>query len=428
MNDDTNAVGIWLEPNPGDQWANQGMTRLLAFIIEGLAVDRQHQFRLVLMDHIRDEAEADLSTIEALRGVDYTLHSPRDHGIRVESFEELAAFANNHVSVAGWMTLFPSYTNAQLLEAPVTAIFPDAIPLCFPEINESAWLHNGHQTTWVRKVTELLHSAQNVITFSEHVAQQQVVKLFKFDRARTHVIRVAPPDLAPLLPFLQDRRATSETKMRAAALLRKHASSQSWEYLTDYPFEDVPYIAVSTQDRVTKNIKVVADAAHKLIRDERFDTRVLMTARLLLETDWTPLPQLVTTQQLHREVISIPDLPRSEHAAFYHCAEVAVHPSIFEGGMGTFPFYEAVSVGTPCLMADGPHQREMTNQVPAIGAYVFDPNDPDTLAKLIKRVRAERDGILEEQLAIYRKLSERSWGDVAREYAKVATGSKNFEA
>ncbi|MBN8819787.1 MAG: glycosyltransferase [Sphingomonas sp.] len=399
------------------------MTRLLAFIIEGLAIERRHCFCLVLMDHIRDEAEADLKTISAVRDIDYTLHSPRDHGVKVNDFLELAKFANHHMSVTSWLTLYPGYTHAKFLDAPVSAIFPDAIPLVFPDLSEAAWSRSGHHVAWVAKVTELLKSSERVITFSEHVARDQVSRLFDFDIARTRVIRVAPPDLAPLLPFVQERRRNSDSLRQASALLRKYAANQKWDYLIDFPFDQVPYVAVSTQDRVTKNIRVVADAVSRLVREDRYDARILMTARLLLGTSWTPLPSLVGTEQLHREVVSMPDLPRQEHAAFYHCAEVAVHPSIFEGGMGTFPFYEAVSVGTPCLMADGPHQREMTDRVPAVGSFVFDPNDSTKLADLIKYIRNDRAGVLEEQLEIYEKLRARDWGDVAAEYASAATGT-----
>lgn len=414
-------IGVWLETNPGEQWANQGMTRLLGFILEGLVEDGRYQFRLVLPDHIRAEAEADLSTLQARADVDYTLHSPRDEGLQVSDFTELAEFANRHVEVTGWLTLFPQYDHAQYLTAPVTAIFPDAIPLVFPDFSEAAWNERGHHMQWQQRVEQLLQSVERVITFSEHVAYNQVVPLFGVDRTRTRVIRVAPPDLAGFLPHMQNRARSPSSLSQAAAVLRQHAAERGWEYLYDFPFEDVSYVAVSTQDRVTKNIRVVADAVIRLTRDQRIDIRMLMTAPLLLGTKWTPLPMMVEGSQAHREVISMPDLPRPVHAAFYHAAELAVHPSIFEGGMGTFPFYEAVSVGTPCLMADGPHQREMAAQVPEITRYVFDPNDATGLARLITEVKANRTEMLLEQTEIYEKLCARSWNEVALAYARAAT-------
>lgn len=415
-------IGIWLETNKGDQWANQGMTRLLGFIIEGLAIERRHIFHLVLMDYTRDEAEADLATLTATRGVDYQLHSPRDHGIEVEDFTALAEFANEHVPAVAWLTLYPGYVHARHLRAPVSAIFPDAIPLVFHDLADAAWHPKGIHVQWTENAAKGLGHAKQVVTFSHHVARDQVNRLFGFDLSKIHVVHVAPPDLAPLLPFMKDRQRTDDSLAKAATLLRRHAARESWDYLRDFPFEEVPFIAVSTQDRVTKNIRIVVEAVSRLVREARFDTRILMTARLLFGTNWTPVPNLVAAEQLLRDVISIPDLPRPEHAALYHCAEVAVHPSIFEGGMGTFPFYEAVSVGTPCLMADGPHQREMSERVPGIEAYVFDPNDARRLTDLLRRVRTDRQAVIEEQSHLFNELMSRNWGDVAAGYAAAALG------
>lgn len=417
-------IGVWLEANRGDQWAHQGMTRLLGFIIGGAAASGEYQFHLALPDYIRDEAAEDLCTFGATEGVDYVLHSPREYGFAAETFADLAEFANRHVKVDAWISLFPQFTSAKYLEAPVTTVFPDAIPLIFPDFSDHSWGEGGNHVKWRERVGELLSHVERVITFSEHVARDHVCRLFDVDYSRTRVVVGAPPDLSTLLPYLKDRRRSPESLQMAADAMRRHASKRNWGHLESYPFEDVPFIAVSTQDRVTKNIRIVADAVSRLVRNEGADIRMFMTAQFVRGATWSPLPGMVEAFQLHRDVVSVPDLPNAVHAAFYHLAELAIHPSIFEGGAGTFPFLEAASVGTPCLMADGPHQRELIDQTPGLAKFTFDPNDAEGLARLICEVRANRAEIVEEQHSIYEVLRQRNWSDVASAYARAALGEQ----
>ena len=89
--------------------------------------------------------------------------------------------------------------------------------------------------------------------------------------------------------------------------------------------------------------------------------------------------------------------------------------------MGTLPFFEAVSAGTPCLMADGPHVRELLKQHP-LEDTVFDPFDAYGLADLIMRALARRDALLASQSAVLAALRRRDWSAVAAEYATAATG------
>jgi len=419
------AIGVWIEPHPGGQWAHQGMTRLLGFIIEGAAAGGKYAFHLFLPDYIRDEAQTDFASLAAARGLDYYMHSPRDHDETVDGFTELAHFANRHAKrakVVGWLSLFPQFDQARLLDGPLTLIFPDAIPMVFPEFSDFYWGPEGHHTILRERVTAMLGFADRAITFSDHVARDQVNHLYGFDLNRITSVVAAPPDLAPLLPFVENRRRTAVSVACAAAMLRSHAREREWHYLDDYPFEDVRYIAVSTQDRVTKNIPVVANAVDDLVRQHRIDARLFMTAHFHFAPPATPVAQLVENRQSVRDVVSMPNLPRAEHAAFYHAAEVAVHPAIFEGGAGTFPFYEAISVGTPCLMADGPHQRELIAMAPELAEFTFDPNDRRHLARLILEVRANRAEVVERQLAIYEQLSRRTWAQVAEAYASTAAG------
>jgi glycosyltransferase involved in cell wall biosynthesis len=413
-------VGVWTEWPAGARWKNEGMTRLLGFLIEGVALGGAYIFRIVLPDAIRLEAEEDLLALDAVPGLDYSLHSPGDPKLESDDFVALADFANKKVPVQGWIVLFPYFQHALKLTAPIATIFPDAIPAVFPVPDFGAWGSEGYHARWRDQVRKLLDGSDRVVTFSHHVAEHQATKLFGVDPSKIRVVPHAPPDLSPLAPYAARRKRTQESRGVAGAILRKHAAERGWSRLADFPFEEIDYVAVSTQDRVTKNIRIIADGVREIVREDRRSLKLLMTAPIHFGAAWTPLPNLIEAEQLLGDVVSMTDLPRDVHAAFYHAAAVVVHPSIFEGGLGPFPFYEAVSVGTPCVMADGPHIRELLRDEPNLAQYVFDANDRAGVVRLVRDVLKDRASALKVQSSIFSKLKKYGWDDVASAYAGAA--------
>ncbi len=429
------AIGLWTEHRPEWRWTNEGMSRLLGFLMEGAAISGRVVFRLVVPDWLRAEVEADVATLRGTRGVDFTVHSPcdvhhgrADHGsIDYErAMRALVDFANAHVPVEGWISMFPRFQRVLDLKQPSATILPDAIPVVFPDSNPGLWTDDGLGWLWYRTTRDTLSRVDRVITFSRHVARDQAQTLFGVGSERIVVAPHAPPDLSGLLPFVRERQATAETRRAAAAMLRSHARARGWRYLQDFAFEEACFVVVSTQDRVTKNIGRAADAVRRVLQRDRVGVKLFTTATLLFGADWTLLPQLIEREQMHRDVISVPDLPRDVHAALYHCAAASVHPSFFEGGLGPFPFYEAVSVGTPCLMARGPHVEELLAEEPGLSPDTFDPYDVEGLASLLRSLLGGgREEVLARQSAAYERLHRRrNWGHVAEEYAVAAVGRR----
>lgn len=419
-NDKRCPIGVWIESPKGAQWANQGMTRLLGFLVEGIAQSGDYVFRITVTDDIRDEAEQDFADLDATAGVDYSFHSPRDAEIYAGNFDDLADFANRNVDVTCWLSLFPNQLSSRLLNAPVCTIFPDAIGLAYHDFNDGAWARSGPPVQWRERVWRTLAASSGVITFSSHVACSQVIAMFGEEEERIRVIPHAPPSLDGILPFAKGGIRNAETRFRAAQILREHAARNGHSYLVDFPFEHVRFAAISTQDRVTKNIRIAVDAVEWIVRERHQDFKVITTAQLHYGTDWTPTPRAIEVAQLHFDVLSMPDLPRDVHAALYHCADLTVHTSVFEGGRGVFPYYESISVGTPCLMANGPHVAELLEYTPEMAEFVFDAHDGAGLASLMLACSADRERVTTVQKATYANLSRRTWGEVAREYAEAA--------
>ena len=429
------AVGIWGEAAPGSRWANEGMQRLLGFLIEGAAAaDLPVIWRVVVPSWLAAEAEADLRSLKALPGLHWTLHAPplpaaaesstpdKDTSTEPVWVRELAAFANANVPVDGWLLLFPFLTGATLLSRRYAVILPDAIPYSFPlSWTPDYWSATGWPV-WRQRTARVIAKANTVVTFSEHVKGEIAQRLFGLPAHRALVVPHAKPDLRRHLSFLPaDGNRTPFSRSTAATLLRAHAGARGWHHLTDFPFEHIDYVVVSTQDRQTKNVVTVVDAISELLRHEMLNLKLLMTTPIHVGATWTPLPGRIASDGLDLDVLSLPDLPREVHAALYHGASLAVHASFYEGGQAPFPFHEAVSVGTPCLIADGPHTEEFLATTGSHD-FVFDPYEPSSLARAIRAIITDRSAALARQRALISVMPVRDWGDVAADYVSAALG------
>jgi glycosyltransferase involved in cell wall biosynthesis len=352
-----------------------------------------------------------------------------DHTAPSQQPTELASqvdFANAEVNVDGWLLIRSDCVQGLQLKRPRVALFPDALPIEFAaSYNPEEWVGKNDWSCWRHDTQLTLSCTESIIAFSAHVAKRHLVELFGVNENRISVIRHAPVDLSADLPFLaSNRKQTPESRRDAANCLRLHASKCGWSYLAGFPFEDINYIAVSTQDRPTKNLSLVVDSVVRLIRRDYYDIKMFMTT--VLDEVGAPgclLPAALLDANLQLDAVSMPGLPKAVHSAFYHCAAVTVHPSLFEGGDTVFPFSESVSVGTPCLMGRGPHTEEMLESYPELDRWVFDPYDADGLARLIRDTIADRDNVLTEQLKSYARMRRRTWALVAGEYADAIIGS-----
>ena len=435
-------VGIWTETPAASAWGNDGMSRLIGFLIEGAAVSRRIRLHVAVPQGFGAPVRRDLQTLQASEGLDWTiLEPPKDFALRLGAAQwrlagrlgianetlVQAAFANEVPGIAGWIVSFPQFAGALMLRAPLATIIPDAIPFDFPlGWGEGVWQETGEWPLWREVAGQVARMSRSVIVFSQHVGRRHAVKLLGCEAERIRVIPHAPPDLAPVLPFVTDRKATSESRVRAAELVRDHARRKGWAYIADFPIEDVPYAVVSTHDRATKNLFRAAEAIRRLVREEFLNIKMFTTAPLLDWAGWTLLPRLIREERLEFDVLSVPGLPREVHAALLHAAALVIHPSMFEGGLCPFPFYEAVSVGTPCIMASGPHIDELLRTDPDMAPFVFDPHDVDGLITMTQHVLSNREEILTKQRQIFERSKRRSWADVTLAYAEAATGSDPF--
>ena len=426
-------VGIWSELGAGARWANEGVSRVIGFVIEGAAKSGRYLFHVIVQPGFADTVRADLRTLDAMEGRDWLVSEP-DTGLlsdylnkpeirtlkaRERRIAAAALYCNDHIDVAGWFISFPFFTGATYLTKPKATLMPDSLGHDFPTgWSPQDWAEDGSNELWRINSTKVTKASDHVITFSKHVARRHAAPLLDTPMDKIQVVPLAPPDLKGLLPFLNTRRRSEESHSTASDLLRRYARTAGVTYLEDFPFEEVPYAFTATQDRISKNLGRAAEAVRRLVVERRDDFKLILTASFLFGADWTLLPQLMETHQINRDIISVTDVPREIHAALFHCATVTIHPTFFEGIVGALPFYESLSVGTPCLMARGPHINELLEAEPDLAPFVFDPYDVEGLANLMVEVKRNREAAVDIQLPIYERLSQYGWDQVAESYAR----------
>ena len=431
-------VGIWWELPPGARWANEGVSRVVGFLIEGAASSKKYRFHLVVRRGLGQEVRDDLRSLAAVEDEDWVVHEPSgDQELqylrraagesRPDATAEniaLALFANANVPVDGWIITFPHFTGSMWLQASKAVLMPDAIPFDFPLGWHDQWAPGAFWPKWRNSARCVCAAADAVINFSQHVATRHSTPILDIPREKIHVVPLAPPDLAVELPFVRRRKRSPASRAEAAAILRDHAAQRGLSYLRNFPFEQCNFIVGATQDRPTKNLGIVADAAERMVRRDREDVKLFLTAPIHFGAQWTRLPHVIEDRQFNRDFASLHDLPRRVHAALFHAAAITVHASFYEGIIGCLPLYESLSVGTPCLFARGPHSAELLRTVPALEPFTFDPYDREGLIALVRGTLKDREATIDVQQSALASLRRRTWADVADGYVRAALSGR----
>ena len=170
-------------------------------------------------------------------------------------------------------------------------------------------------------------------------------------------------------------------------------------------------ILISTQFRVHKGFEVlfeILDYCIELAQD-RYDLQFIFTS----EPPAALKHKYAWSIELVHEITRVSN---RQHASLYALSDLILHPSFVEGGLGTYPQFEAASANKPTLNNKGRHTLE---QEVAYGSQLASTTGNFTRTKATaKRILTLLDDPeAQTQNILATRSANKSWQDAGEEYA-----------
>lgn len=322
--------------------------------------------------------------------------------------------ANDLKHVSAWYCPTAFWPAFNELNAPRLMCVPDVVLSEFPVGFAKAGGDRFLQT--FNSVETTIKGGDHFVTYSNKVKWATLVDKYGVPAANISVVHHAPNDLSRWVKVsgFSDLEATSINYCRslmAAALLKARGSN----YTHGFENTSLSFMFYASQLRPNKNV-ITLLRAYRELRDKD-----LIKQKLIITGDPSGLPEVrnyISEHKLETEVLCLHGLTVKELAACYKLADLAVNPSLSEGGC-PFTFTEALSVDTPVIMARIPVTEEILTDPQLQEMTFFDPFDWRDLAKRIEWALANREHLLNAQRKIYTVLAKRTWADVVDEHLQI---------
>jgi glycosyltransferase involved in cell wall biosynthesis len=319
---------------------------------------------------------------------------------------------NDRNDVSAWLVPTGFWPEAGGLTAPYVLCLPDMVPrevpVKFAELDPS-------RSKIVDEIDEVVAKAENFVTFSHAVAQSFIIERHLKDIDKIAVIPHGVNVLDRHIRLMGQALGTYSVDKFASQLIAgyRNTSLQGSEYLRSFDFDSVKFMFFAAQPRPNKNFMTLIKAYEKALRERYIYQKLIVTA------DLTSLPDVwkyVKDNRLEYDVIMMPRVSEPLLAALYYKATLAICPSLSEGGF-PFTFGEAMSVGTPALLARSAVVAETLMAEPELmAAMTFDPFDVDELAEKMVWAASHRADLTALEQPLYDRLAKRDWDAVAGEY------------
>lgn len=307
---------------------------------------------------------------------------------------------------------WPTFTE---LQGAKLVCVPDFVVSLFPA--PFARLTNERAAQAVRAIERTIRQSSHFVTYSDHTRQVALVDRFGIPAQSVEVVAHAPNDLSSLLRFegVPDAEAAAAALARTL-LLSKLSSATNTRYAVSFQNDQVAFIFYASQLRPSKNVITLLRAYEYLLRSRYLPHKLILTGD---PTSDPEVADFVSDHNLERDVLFLPGMSERELAAFYSLADLAVNPSLSEGGM-PFTFTEALSVGTPVVMGNIAVTREVMTDPALREASLFDPYDWRAMAEKIEWALEHKAELYSLQRRFYHEvLAKRTWDSVVAEHIAI---------
>ncbi len=356
---------------------------------------------------------------------------------------KFANVQNDEVDV--WWTPSPVVQAVELLQKPNLVNFYDFF------VGEYGYYWGTDQVREIYyRLSLILSRSTQVITQSRFNKYEKIVHPFEVTPEQITVCNFAGPShYNKYVPIFEKEGVKSDRSLKQAGdiirdemLLRATSTNRQEDYarvggqndlLTRFDFENEKYIVISTQNRPYKNLKFIIDIIEDIIEKSDEPVYFFFTAMMDFQghsDKKNPLVELIFKKRLQRYVFSVPRLPNRVHAAMYHCATMTLHPSLAEGGVGSYPFMEGMTMGTPGLSGAGDYTKEGLNIHKDYELITYRTNDKEHAINKISEILSNPGDAYEKQKPVFNAHKNWSWKSVAKVYRDAlwaTSGRSDYE-
>lgn len=266
----------------------------------------------------------------------------------------------------------------------------------------------------------ILHRADRVITQSQNnldylvqvmgIAQEKISVSYNGSpnyEAYIKASNISHPD--QLIPYLK--------KMKQDKKVSDFINYSVLDRLFSKLTEKTRIIMISTQYRLYKGFEGLFEVMNYLVKNysDEYDFQFIVTAG--------ELPEFLY-KEYHWSNEKIHNISRVDsvfHAHLYRFSHLLLHPSYAEGGLGSYPQYEAASVGCASLNNNGRHMRELASYFDEdLSKIVSDFFRTEETAKRIVEILSNVHQ-RESNIALTNKLRF-EWSDSSKVYDEIFLG------
>ncbi len=323
----------------------------------------------------------------------------------VEERDEIAAW----YSPTAFWPRFNDLSDARVMCVPDVVV--KAFPVAFAALTNQRFIDS------FRQVEDAIEGGRHFITYSQDVKERILISEYGVNPDSVDVVFHGANRLdhnIAVSGFSDNEAATNIFCRRLfASALRKAVDCPSAQAFAG---EGVRFMVYASQFRPNKNIIGLLRAYEWLLRNRFIGLKLVLTGdpRVLPE-----VAQFIKSRRLQDDVLCLHKLSTRELAASFRLAELAVNPSLSEGGF-PFTFSEALSVGTPVVMARIPVTEEVLVDPRVADATLFDGYQWRDMAAKIEWALANRVALYQVQKGFYDELiSKRTWQDVVSEHIAI---------
>lgn len=321
---------------------------------------------------------------------------------------------NKLTHVKAWYCPTSFWPSFNRIKAPRLLCVPDIVINQFPL--EYANISGVRTLLNYKDVVTTVLSGENYVTYSEHIKNATLIDRYTIDPDNINVIPHAPSTLNTWITVqLSDAKKLVSSELSKSLLSSAFLKSSNYRYTKSFMNTSVKFLFYASQIRPSKNVISLLHAYNHLLKKRYIGHKLILTGNI------NTMPQIkkfIYDNNLANDVLFLHGITTPELAACYKLADLAVNPSLSEGGC-PFTLTEALSVNTPVVMANIPVTLEVVKDEDLRSIMLFDPYDWKDMANRIEWALQNRDLLLERQLVLYAELAKRTWSDVVKEHITI---------